>query len=149
MRVVGVPEKSGVELDRKRVEYIPADSIIKPLGDRIFVRPLPGLTSSLVHVVHHGKALRGTVVAVGPGYREKRRYKNSRGEVYKSGETGRVTPTEVKVGDVVELGGKEIGGYQFPRVNIGNVEHIICQERDVTMIVYPEHVDAPETAVNF
>ena len=127
--------KQGVELDRKRVEYIPEDAVIKPLGDRIFVRPLPGITSSVLQVVHQGKALRGTIVAVGPGYRLKRQYRNSRGEVYKVGETGRVRATEVKVGDVVELGGKEIGGYSFPRVNIGNVEHIICQEQDVCMIV--------------
>lgn len=127
--------KSGVELDRKRVEYIPEDACIKPLGDRIFVRPLPGLTSKIIDVVHSGKTLRGSVVAVGPGYRLKKLYRNSRGEVYKSGETGRVRPTEVKVGDVVELGGKEIGGYTFPKINIGNVEHVICQEQDVTMIV--------------
>ena len=127
--------KSGVELDRKRVEYIPPDAVIKPLGDRIFVKPLPALTSTILSVVHQSKALRGTVVAVGPGYRLKKLYRNSRGEAVKSGETGRVRPTEVKVGDVVELGGKEIGGYSFPRINIGNEEHIICQEQDVAMIV--------------
>lgn len=127
--------KSGVELDRKRVEYIDPQATIKPLGDRMFVRPLPGITSSVLQVVHEGKALRGTVVAIGPGYRLKKLYRNSRGEVHKAGETGRVRAIEVKVGDVVELGGKEIGGYSFPRVNIGNVEHIICQEQDVAGIV--------------
>lgn len=132
--------KSGVELDRKRVEYIPQDATIKPLGDRIFVRPLPAITSSLLYVVHQSKALRGVVVAVGPGYRLKRIYKNSRGEAVKSGETGRVRPCDVKVGDVVELGGKEIGGYSFPKINIGNVEHVIAQEADIAMIV--EHEDA-------
>jgi len=128
-------QKSGVELDRKRVEYIDPQATIKPLGDRMFVRPLPGITSSILHVVHEGKALRGTVVAIGPGYRLKRIYRNSRGEAIKSGETGRVRRCEVRVGDVVELGGKEIGGYSFPRVNIGTVEHIICQEQDVCGIV--------------
>ena len=128
-------QESGVTLDRKRLEYISPSATIKPLGDRIFVKPLPGITSTVLHVVHEGKALRGTVTAVGPGYRLKRRYRNSLGEVYKVGETGRVRATEVKVGDVVELGGKEIGGYNFPRVVIGTEEHVICQEQDVTMIV--------------
>lgn len=127
--------KAGVELDRKRVEFIPEDAVIKPLGDRIFVRPLPAVTSALLHVVHESKALRGVVVAVGPGYRLKKYYKNLRGEVAKVGETGRVRPCDVKVGDVVELGGKEIGGYSFPKINIGNVEHIIAQEADVAGIV--------------
>ncbi len=127
--------QSGVTLDRKRLEYISPTATIKPLGDRIFVKPLPAITSKVLHVVHESKALRGTVVAVGPGYREKKRYKNSRGEVRAVGETGRVTPTEVKVGDVVELGGKEIGGYNFPRVMVGLDECIICQERDVAIVV--------------
>lgn len=130
-----VLKQEGITLDRKRLEYIPEDATIRPLGDRIFVRPLAPLTSKVVHVVHESRALRGVVVAVGPGYRQKRRYKNSRGEVVKIGETGRVIPTEVKVGDVVELGGLELGGYSFPKVVIGTVEHIIAQEQDVTMIV--------------
>lgn len=138
--------KSGVTLDRRRVEYIDPKATIRPLGDRMFVRPLPGVTSSILHVVHEGKALRGTVVAIGPGYRLKRLYRNSCGEVVKSGETGRIRPTEVKVGDVVELGGKEIGGYNFPRVNIGNVEHIICQEQDVAAVVESENDFPPEAA---
>ncbi len=128
-------QESGVTLDRKRLEFIPADATIKPIGDRMFVKPLPALTSSVLSVVHESKALRGVVLAVGPGYREKKRYRNSRGEVRAVGETGRITPTQVKVGDVVELGGLEIGGYNFPRVIVGHDECIICQEKDVAFVV--------------
>lgn len=128
-------QKSGVTLDRKRLEYLSPTATIKPLGDRCFVRPLPALTSSVLEVVHESRALRGVITHVGPGYREKKRYKNSAGEVYKIGETGRVTPVELKPGDVVELGGLEIQGYNFPRVMIGNVEHLIIQERDVAIVL--------------
>lgn len=137
-------QKSGVTLDRKRVEYISPKACIKPLGDRIFVRPLPNITSKVLSVVHEGRALRGVVTHVGPGYREKRRYKNSRGETTKIGETGRITPTELRPGDVVELGGLEISGYSFPKVMIGTVEHLIVQERDVAIVV--EYEDGPEAA---
>ena len=49
-------------------------------------------------------------------------------------------PTEVKVGDVVELGGIELGtgalrGYAFQSFLWGTKEHLICSERDVTGIV--------------
>jgi hypothetical protein len=45
---------------------------------------------------------------------------------------------------VVELGGLEISGYSFPKVMIGNVEHLIIQERDVAIVVDSE--DSPEAA---
>ena len=135
-------QQSGVTLDRKRLEYIDPTATIKPLGDRIFVKPLPPLTSKVLSVVHESRALRGVVTHVGPGYREKKRYKNSRGEVRAVGETGRVTPTELRPGDVVELGGLEISGYRFPKVMIGNVEHIICQERDVAIVIENETPEA-------
>lgn len=128
-------QKSGVLLERKRQEYIDSAATFRPLGDRLLVRPLPAVTSDILSVVHQSRPVRGVVVSAGPGYRQKRRYKNSKGEVYKTGETGRVIPTEVRPGDVVELGGKELGGYSFPTVVIGNVEHIICQEQDVAGIV--------------
>ena len=137
--------QSGVTLDRKRVEFISPTATIRPLGDRIFVRPLPNITSKVLSVVHEGRALRGVVTHVGPGYREKKRYKNSRGETVKIGETGRVTPVELRPGDVVELGGLEISGYSFPKVMIGNVEHLIVQERDVAIVVEPDE-DGPKAA---
>ena len=128
-------QESGVTLDRKRVEYLPEDAVLKPLGDRIAVRPLPWKPSATIDVVSSLKPLRGVVVAVGPGYRQKRRYLDSKGQCYKIGETGRIRPMDVKVGDVVELGGLELGGYSFPKVNIGTTEYLICQEQDVAGVV--------------
>ena len=50
------------------------------------------------------------------------------------GETGQVIPTEVKPGDVVELGGLEIDGYKFKTVDIDNLQHVLCQEADVCFV---------------
>jgi hypothetical protein len=41
----------------------------------------------------------------------------------------------VKVGDVVELGGLDIGGYRFPRCMLNGEEVLIASEKDVTGIV--------------
>jgi hypothetical protein len=51
------------------------------------------------------------------------------------GDTGQVIPTEVKPGDLVEVGGLELNGYQFPQVTIGSELHVVCQEQDVAMVI--------------
>ncbi len=105
------------------------------LRDRILLRPLDWTPSSIIEVVRHGRPLRGTVEAVGPG-RLYRRYKphptDSRKRTYV--ETGHFIPTQVKVGDIVELGGLNAYdglGYNFPQITIGTETFLICQEQDV------------------
>ena len=44
------------------------------------------------------------------------------------------TPTELKVGDIVELGGLQFDGYLFEQVGIDGVPHVICQEADVAVV---------------
>lgn len=119
------------------VEILPAGTKLRLLGDRILLRPLEWDASSIVIAIRHGRAVRGEVIAVGPGAYQKRRWKNRQGQVHKIGELPRVIPTEVQPGDIVELGGLNIFdgvGYSFPEVIIGTERLLICQEADVAIV---------------
>lgn len=119
---------SGVELTRKSLDFV--NGTVRPLGDRILVKPLPLKLSTLIEAAWKGKTVRGTVVAVGPGeYPNK--YNKDRSKVWKS----RIfRKTEVKVGDEVELGGMEIGGYEFVKLIVNGVEMVLCSEKDVAAV---------------
>ena len=121
-------QKSGVELTRKSLDILSGN--IRPLGDRIVVRPLPLKLSETIHAHWMGKAIRGEVIAVGPG-EFPNRYNGDRSKVWKS---KAFRKTEVKVGDIVELGGMELGGYQFPRYLLNGEEVIIASEKDVAVL---------------
>jgi co-chaperonin GroES (HSP10) len=129
-------EQSGIRMGRKRTDVIPADCAIRPLRDHIVVKPLDWEPSKILaelgaKIVYQGKTLRGEVLAVGPGCYPKR-YNKDRS---KSWDSTQFRPTEVKVGDVVELGGLEIRGYQFDELMWGNQRIVMCREADVTGIV--------------
>ena len=117
---------SGVDMrDAKRVDWI--EGSLRMLGDRILVKPIELQLSNVVIAFHRGKTVRGEVVAVGPGeYPNK--YNAERSTVWKSKV---FRPTEVRLGDLVELGGLDIGGYAFPRIVLNGVEHLIASEKDV------------------
>lgn len=108
------------------------------LRDRLLVRPLDWTPSRIISVVRHGRPLRGIVEAVGPG-RLHRRYRahptDARKRQFIDGK--HFIPTEVKIGDVIELGGLHAFdglGYNFPQVTIGTTRYLICQEQDVCFI---------------
>jgi hypothetical protein len=109
----------------------------RPLGDRILLRPLKWQPSEILEVVRHGRALRGEVMAIGPGHNPLK-YK-TRGDNTKAMDYSRYfRPTELKVGDVVELGGLNVfdgQGYQFPEVLVGVETMLIVTERDVAGVV--------------
>jgi co-chaperonin GroES (HSP10) len=131
---MNVIEQSGIRLDRKRVDIIPKEATIRPLRDQIVIKPLPWQPSKIIDVVYQGKTLRGEVLAVGPGHYRKQ-YNRDRS---KSWESKQFTPCEVKVGDIVELGGLEIRGYSFDELLWGDQPIVICREADVTGVVTQE-----------
>src|SRR5690349_16089480 len=95
----------------QRPDYFPAGTKFRPLRDQIIVKPLPWQPSTIIEVAgNKRKPLRGVVVAVGPGQRQKKYWRNAQGQRCKVGETGVVIPISVKPGDVVELGGLERDG---------------------------------------
>lgn len=110
---------------------------LRMLGDRILLKQLEWDASKIIIAIRKGRAVRGEVVSVGPGCYPKK---------YKSGPKGprslmdyskRFQRTELKPGDIVELGGLNIfdgQGYSFPEVLIGTERHIIVQEADVAIV---------------
>ena len=125
-------EVSGVRLERKALDLVPAEATLRPLRDQIIVEPLEWNPSAIIAVAGDTrKPLRGTVLAVGPGKYPKR-YNADRSKTWDSKV---FRPTEVKVGDVVELGGLELGGYSFPEIMWGLKRCLIATEQDVCGIV--------------
>jgi co-chaperonin GroES (HSP10) len=125
---IKVREQSGVHLNATRTEFVHGK--LRMLGDRIAVKPLPVVMSTIVLAERQG-SFRGTVLAVGPG-EYPNRYNRDRSKVWKS---KAFRPTEIKVGDIVELGGQEhTAGYAFPRINLNGEDVVIASEKDVAAV---------------
>lgn len=132
-------DRRSAELSMHSPTYVGEDQAIRPLHDHIIVEPLGVEHSQILQVVEHTKPLRGIVKAVGPGHYplcydhpdKNRRTKSWRSKTFQ--------PTEVRVGDVVELGGLyidgRITGYSFQQFIWGSKLHIMCREADVAGVV--------------
>lgn len=113
---------------------------LRMTGDRILLKPLDW-NGSGVHGAHakiiavrNGRTLRGTVLAVGPGIHPVSKRRNLGDGRQRIEFSKRFRPTEVKVGDTVELGGLNIfdgQGYDFPEVMVNGEKCLIVTERDV------------------
>lgn len=97
---------------------------IRPLHDRLLIKRLEEETKTSGGIIipdsAKEKPTKGKVVAVGTGYRNE--------------ETGKITPLEVKVGDVVlfaKWGGTE--------VKYNNEELLIMKEGDILAIIDEKH----------
>lgn len=129
----------GVRIGSETSSYIDPRCAIRPLRDQIILEPLEWCPSDIIAVAQQGRPVRGMVKAIGPG-RYPRKYNGPKGKRTASWLGKNFIPTEVKVGDIVELGGIELGtgrlrGYAFQTFLWGMKEHLICSERDVTGIV--------------
>lgn len=127
----------GTRIGNETYDSIPASSQVRPLRDHIVIEPLGWKPSKVLEVVYWGKPLRGRVKATGPGTYPKL-YDGPKGKRTRSWLAKSFRPCDVQVGDEVELGGLEIGGYLFQTFRWGNTEHIICQEADITGIIERE-----------
>jgi co-chaperonin GroES (HSP10) len=124
----------GTTIEHRTTDFIPAAAKIRPLGDRIFLKPLDWDASKIVIAIREGRPVRGEVKAVGPGAYRKR-YNKDRSKMY---ETNAYVPTTVKVGDLVELGGLNIFdglGYSFQEVMWGDERMLVVTERDICGVV--------------
>ncbi|MDE2104108.1 MAG: hypothetical protein KGL39_43120 [Patescibacteria group bacterium] len=121
-------KQEGIRLESEENNFIAPTEKLRPLRDQIIVRPLQWEPSRTIQIAGDTRGtLRGEVVAVGPGtypwcYSKDRS---------KRWESKQFRPTQVKVGDIVELGGLEIDGYLFQKIVIGNELHVICREEDI------------------
>lgn len=127
---------SGVRLTDKTINFIPAGRRVRPLRDQVIIRPVPLALGSRLQADWRGETVCGCIVAVGPGC-----FPNIHRRGFKDGKPYRTVhqsthfrPTEVKVGDVVHLGGMEIGGYLFPKVWSEGAWCVICREQDVAVL---------------
>lgn len=131
MPVTDYAFQRGGELSLKSATAIPASTKLRCLQDYIIVEPIEEKFSETVAVVHEIKPLRGVVKAVGPGHYP-RRYdhpeKHKRTKMWRS---QRFQPTEVQVGQTVQLGGLNYGGYNFDSFLWGDKVHLCCREADV------------------
>lgn len=115
------------------IEYLPEGTKLKPMRDRILLKPLPWDASKTLIAIRHGRPVRGVVVAVGPGEHVKK-YRENRSKYVLS---NHFTPTDLQPGEIVELGGLNVfdgQGYAFPQFMIGTELHIMCQEKDVAIV---------------
>lgn len=116
---------------------------LRMLSDRILLKPL-GWEGESVHgegsllaVIRKGRPLRGEVVAVGKGHHPVSKRTNLADGRRRVDFSKRFRPTEVKPGDIVELGGLnqfDGQGYQFAEILYNGQPHLICQERDVAIV---------------
>ncbi len=111
--------------------FVPAETRLRPLRDQIIVEPLGVVHSRRILIAERTKPLRGRVLAVGPGHYPRRYDRPEKHQRKRMWDSKVFQPTQVKVGDLVELGGAEIGGYAFDGFWWGERYCICCAERDV------------------
>jgi hypothetical protein len=123
----------GARIGNDTITGVPATARLRPLGDGIIVEPMDWHPSNILNVVYMGHPLRGVVRAVGPGnYRLS--YNGRKGVRTQSWESKVFIPMELKVGDVVELGGLELRGYLFQSFMWGDKRCIKCRQADVAIV---------------
>lgn len=128
----------GGELSSSSLTYIAPDEQIRPLHDHVIIEPLGIEHSRILTVIEDIKPVRGVIKAVGPGVFPLR-YDNEKGRRTRMWRSTVFQKTEVKVGDVVELGSVRIdgriSGYSFQTFMWGSKEHLICREADISGVV--------------
>lgn len=139
----------GAELSHKTTTFVPAEAKLRPLRDQLIIEPLDGDLSSILIVIHERKPVTGIVKAVGPGIYLPQyaagwppvwyptHASPPKGKRTMVRESKIFRPTVVKVGDKVDLGGHNTGGYAFDTFYWGDRLHLFnVREEDVTFI-YP------------
>jgi co-chaperonin GroES (HSP10) len=122
-------------------EILPAGTKLRMLGDRVLLKPLDVKWSERVIVARHGRPVRGEVMAVGLGQYPIKYKAGPKGPRSLMDYSKHFQPTEVKPGDIVELGGLNVfdgHGYEFPQVIIGIERYLIVTERDVAAVLEQE-----------
>jgi co-chaperonin GroES (HSP10) len=114
-------------------------------SDRLLLKPMewngedvhgPG---TKIVAIRHGNPVRGRVVAVGPGHYPVCKRTNLGDGRRRIEYSKHFRPTEVRPGDVVEFGALNANifdgkSYPFTEVLYNGELHLICQERDVTIV---------------
>ena len=110
---------------------------LRMMGDRILLKPMEWDASKTIIAIRHGRAVRGEVIAVGNGHNPIKYKANAQGKRAQMDYSKHFRRTELKAGDVVELGGLNAydgKGYAFTEILYNGTPHIICAERDVAIV---------------
>jgi chaperonin GroES len=91
---------------------------LRPLRDKIIVRPIERVKSGIIHVIMEELPNTGEVVAVGPGERDK---------------NNNLIPNPIEVGQRIRFGTME-EYLAFPRVTSEGEEYIVMSWKDVCFI---------------
>jgi hypothetical protein len=121
----------GVGLTNDTLTIVPADVKLRCLRDQMIVQPLDVIHSRYLIVQSKVKPMRGIVKVIGPGHYPHRYDHQDKHKRTKMFAGTRFRPTEVKVGDIIHLGGLENGGYAFETFIWGDRLHLHCREADV------------------
>lgn len=121
----------GVRLHDQSLNFVSGQ--IRPLREKLIVKPLPPALSQTIAANWNGEAVRGQVIAAGPGTHPNIHEKGTKdGKPYRIVKQSRAfRPCDVQVGDIIQLGGMELGGYLWPHILIDGQDHILCSEQDV------------------
>ncbi len=92
--------------------------MLRPLADRVVVKPLERVKSEVLAVVQDEKPNLGRVVAVGPGKRDKK---------------GRLCPLDAKPGDLVRFGTDQ-GYLTYTEFEEAGERFLVMQEADLCFI---------------
>jgi hypothetical protein len=125
-------------LDYNGNTIVAAHESIRCLRDQIIVEPIGVEHSKILQVIEHKRPLRGIVKAVGPGHYPKRYDHPDKHKRTKMWDSRHFQPTEVKIGDIVELGMVDGDGYAFQTFLWGDKVHLVCREADVAGVESPE-----------
>lgn len=98
--------------------------MFKPTQDYILVLPVKRVQSTVLEVISSEKYTQGTVVAVGPGKRDRKQ---------------RIRPLTVQVGDFITYGDINRGYDFYPEYEEDGVRYRILQEADICFIAEPGH----------
>lgn len=118
-------------LSHKDGTTIPGSASMRMLKDWIVIEPLESKLSSRLIVIEEMKPLRGIVRSVGKGIYPKRYDHPEKHRRTKMWNSKVFRPTQVQVGDTVELGGRENGGYAFQTFYWGDKLMLLAREEDV------------------
>jgi len=133
-------EDRGVRIGNECLAFVKASERMRPLGDHIVVEPLPANPTIIIDC---WRTVRGKVLAAGKGHypiiyldsHGDRLPDHRRSQRKAMTQSKHFVPMPLKIGDVVDLGGREIGGYLNQTIRWGDKEVVVCRAEDVALIV--------------
>ena len=124
----------GVRVTNALLTFVQEDEYILCTRDHVVIQPLEIDHGTMLALVYRGQPVRGRVLAVGRGCYHKK-YDGRKGQRSKSWDSKHFTSCDIRVGDLVDLGGLELGGYLFTRIIWGQLDVVMAREADIAIVI--------------